>query len=298
MVNEISPKSSNHNGLAAARHSGERLPGYAVAGIVILVVAGALLAAGVSVIRMWFTPIMWTGYILFMDGLIRRRRGTSLLSDYPLEFGLLCIISIASWAIFEGYNVMLKNWHYVGLPDNMIVRTICYAWAFATISPGMFLTYEYLDCRLPGSSPKTPSRLPNAVFYGFVIFGAACMVIPFVWSSTWMSPLVWMSFAFLIDPLNGRRGERSFLTEFFTGHYRSMSLMFLAGALCGILWEFWNYWAITKWHYDVPYFGHIKIFEMPVLGFLGFMPFAVESYAIYIVIRKLIPIRRQVKYLG
>ncbi len=124
------------------------------------------------------------------------------------------------------------------------------------------------------------------------------MVTPFVWSSTWMSPLVWMSFAFLIDPLNGRMGERSFLTEFFTGHYRSMSLMFLAGALCGILWEFWNYWAITKWHYDVPYFGHIKIFEMPVLGFLGFMPFAVESYAIYIVIRKLIPIRRQVKYLG
>jgi len=53
--------------------------------------------------------------------------------------------------------------------------------------------------------------------------------------------------------------------------------------------EFWNFWAATKWEYHVPYLGHIKIFEMPVLGFLGFLPFAVESYAIYVFIRRLIP---------
>ena len=99
MVNEISPKSSNPNTLPGTRRHGANLPGYAFAGIAILVVAGILLIAGVSAIRMWFTPIMWTGYILVMDGLIRRRRGTSLLSDHPLEFGLLCVISIASWAL-------------------------------------------------------------------------------------------------------------------------------------------------------------------------------------------------------
>jgi hypothetical protein len=37
---------------------------------------------------------------------------------------------------------------------------------------------------------------------------------------------------------------------------------------------------------------------MPVLGFLGFMPFAVESFAIYVFLRRLIPIERQVRYLG
>ena len=77
-----------------------------------------------------------------------------------------------------------------------------------------------------------------------------------------------------------------------------MPILFLAGLICGVLWEFWNYWASTKWEYDVPYLGHIKLFEMPVLGFLGFMPFAVESYAIYIFVRRLIPIKRRVKYLG
>ena len=47
-------------------------------------------------------------------------------------------------------------------------------------------------------------------------------------------------------------------------------------------------WAISKWTYTVPYFGNVKIFEMPVLGFLGFPPFAIECWAIYIFCRSLL----------
>jgi hypothetical protein len=54
-----------------------------------------------------------------------------------------------------------------------------------------------------------------------------------------------------------------------------------AGAVCGALWEFWNYRALTRWTYTVPYLGDVKLFEMPVLGYLGFPPFALECYAVY-----------------
>jgi len=37
------------------------------------------------------------------------------------------------------------------------------------------------------------------------------------------------------------------------------------------VWEFWNYGA-NEMTYTVPFFGNVKIFEMPVLGFLGFPP--------------------------
>ena len=67
-----------------------------------------------------------------------------------------------------------------------------------------------------------------------------------------------------------------------------MFSLLASGLLCGFLWEFWNYWALSKWTYTVPYFGNIKIFEMPVLGFLGFPPFAVECWAIYILVRWLL----------
>jgi hypothetical protein len=52
-----------------------------------------------------------------------------------------------------------------------------------------------------------------------------------------------------------------------------------AGFLCGGLWEAWNLGARTKWIYSVPFFDELKLGEMPVLGFLGFPPFALECYA-------------------
>jgi hypothetical protein len=77
-----------------------------------------------------------------------------------------------------------------------------------------------------------------------------------------------------------------------------MWLLFAAGLLCGFLWESWNWLAVARWRYHVPYLGDVKIFEMPVLGYLGFMPFAVESFALYRFLRRLVPIRREVDYLG
>ncbi|MDH3215477.1 MAG: hypothetical protein OEN01_04190 [Candidatus Krumholzibacteria bacterium] len=294
MANKSTGGGSGSPGAGAER----RFPAYGVVGLLIMVVGEILLLSRFPFVAEWFTPIMWTGYILFVDGIIRRRRGTSLISKYPREFLMLAVISIGSWVIFEGYNVVLKNWRYVGLPENMVVRYIGYAWSFATISPGMFVTYELLEVMLPGAGRVEHPRLSNGVFYGFVAGGLICLIVPLVWPSTHMSPLVWIGFAFFLDPINGRLGERSFLSEFFTGRYRSMLIMFLAGLVCGILWEFWNYWATTKWEYNVPYLGHIKVFEMPILGFLGFLPFAVESYAIYVFVRRLVPIKRQVRYLG
>ena len=51
--------------------------------------------------------------------------------------------------------------------------------------------------------------------------------------------------------------------------------------MLGFLWEFWNYYAIPKWTYDIPFVGFFKIFEMPILGYLGYLPFALELYAMY-----------------
>ena len=56
--------------------------------------------------------------------------------------------------------------------------------------------------------------------------------------------------------------------------------LLLGGLICGGLWEFWNFWAYTKWLYTVPYFENLKWFEMPPLGFLGFPPFALECYVL------------------
>jgi hypothetical protein len=68
--------------------------------------------------------------------------------------------------------------------------------------------------------------------------------------------------------------------------------VFLAGNICGFLWEFWNYWAIPKWHYSIPWIGFFKIFEMPVLGYLAYGFFALELFAMYYFVISLIKYKK------
>jgi hypothetical protein len=41
----------------------------------------------------------------------------------------------------------------------------------------------------------------------------------------------------------------------------------------------WNYWSFPKWIYLIPYVDRPKLFEMPLLGYGGYLPFALEVYA-------------------
>ena len=98
-----------------------------------------------------------------------------------------------------------------------------------------------------------------------------------------MFPFVWVGLIFLLDPLLYRVGarEESFSGQAEKGDYSTLAQLFLAGMVCGLLWEFWNYWAGSKWIYSVPKLGFLKIFEMPLLGFFGFPFFALECYLGY-----------------
>jgi hypothetical protein len=114
-----------------------------------------------------------------------------------------------------------------------------------------------------------------------VAAGAVSIAVPLLFVSAWLVPLVWVGWALLLEPLNYRRGRPSWLADLALGDASRLLALLAAGAICGVLWEFWNYWAATRWTYSVPYLGSVKIFEMPVLGYLGFPPFTLECYAMY-----------------
>ena len=94
---------------------------------------------------------------------------------------------------------------------------------------------------------------------------------------------VWLGFIFLLDPINARLGGESLSLDWRVGRLdRSIESRCSSGLLCGVLWEFWNYWSRAKWHYTVPIMEHVKIFEMPVPGYLGFPAFALECFTMYV----------------
>jgi hypothetical protein len=270
------------------------------AGLAILVVSETGMLARVEPFWTWHTPIAWTGYILLLDGIIFRMRGSSWLTTHRSEFVFLAMVSIPLWVVFEGYNLLIRNWYYINLPENLFVRSFGYAWAFATISPGIFQTAELVALLRAsrfgeaGSTTRpSPVRLSTSdrrrsTFDSVsVAAGAAMLVLPFAWPSPYLAAPVFLGFIFLLDPLNARAGDESLLADARRGNYDRALNLLLAGVVCGGLWEFWNFWARAKWIYTVPILGDLKIFEMPVLGYFGFPPFALECFTMYVFVRRL-----------
>jgi hypothetical protein len=269
---------------------------YGYIGLAIIFVAEALLFAGNQFAGRWFTPIVWTGYILFSDALVFRVRARSLLTTDRIEFLIIIIVSITCWWLFEFYNAprfwrsdLELWWHYHNLEPNPYLRRFGYDWAFATIFPAMFLTAQLMTVTVFKKLRRFRSLyLPRAGLYFMIILGAIGAILPLVFFSVWLAPVIWLAFIFVIDPINYLRGWPSIIGDWQQGSCRRLFSLLSAGGICGILWEFWNYWALSKWTYTVPYLGSVKIFEMPVLGYLGFPPFAVECWVMYIFFRSLL----------
>lgn len=268
-------------------------PRYGIAGIVVMILAEGGLFSGISFVGIYFTPIVWTGYILFVDALVYSYRGKSFMKTRTREFALMLPWSIICWLVFEAYNLRLQNWHYRGLPENTMLRLLGYGWSFATIFPAVLITAEFIRLKLRFLPPKQQIPLSSSLLSFLIVVGAAMLLIPLLVSqetSTKLFGLVWVGFILLLDPINYLRGRESLLQDLSQGNPNRLYALLLSGLVCGVLWEFWNYWAIAKWEYSVPIsFVGPKLFEMPLLGYAGFLPFAVECFVMNEFLYTLVP---------
>lgn len=257
-----------------------------------MVVSQAATFAGIEPFHSWHTPLAWTGYILFADGLVWKRRGSSWLNDARAEFLFLAFVSIPIWIVFELYNkYSIHNWHYVGLPESLTLRYLGYAWSFATILPALFETGDLVSSLRDRRASDARTARPDAHRLGAaawiaVAAGAAMLLLPIAYPSQYLAAPVWLGFIFLLDPLNARAGAESILGDFRQGRYGRLVNLMAAGLVCGVLWEFWNYWAGAQWKYTVPILPELRIFEMPLPGYGGFPAFAVECFAMYVAVRR------------
>ena len=255
---------------------------YGLIGLFVIITAELLLLLKVKPVMIFFTPLVWTGYILFVDNLILKLQGESLIYNRRKEFFLMLPISVALWLVFEFYNLFLDNWHYINLPEKIWIRLIGYTWSFATIWPAILETAELFRALHIFDKIKIRERsISPKILKVSIALGAIFLIIPIAFPSRYLAVLVWLGFVLFLDPINYFFGTKSLFRDLEKGKLNILLSLVLSGLTCGLLWEFWNYWALSKWIYTVPILGNIKIFEMPVVGYLGFLPFAVECYIMY-----------------
>ncbi|MFQ5774611.1 MAG: hypothetical protein ACE5GS_08850 [Kiloniellaceae bacterium] len=249
--------------------------------------AGALQAAG-RWVAVNMTPICWTAFLFVLDGLLTRLdpvHGGSPARRRPVRFAVCYLTSIAVWLSMDWLNfAFMGAWSYHGLPEDLVHRYVGYFLAFGAISPAIFLSAEAyrrlgLD-RARGAPLAVGPRLRAlSVAAGLAFLAFVIIVRHPVGSLT-----LWLGWVLLLDPVNHRLGAPSLISDWARGRWgRTLALM-AAGLTCGLLWEFWNYWAAAKWTYDLAFLGpleHYRYFEMPWVGMLGFPPFALECWVVF-----------------
>lgn len=260
-------------------------------GLGILLLGALVFAVGVfGLVRdiLWiaqpFYAFAWWGYIFLLDGFIAMRRGNSLLTSRRHHFWPMFIGSVTFWYLFEALNLRYQNWYYVGAFQNIVNGYIFSAFAFSTVLVGMFETYEAVCTFNPWKNWRgTPRKFPAWVSYSWQALGATMAGLSILFP-TYLAPLIWGSLTFLVDPWNYRNGRRSVLRDFERRDWGTVARLLFAGLLCGLVWESMNFFAPQKWIYTVRGLENFKLFEMPLLGFLGFPALMMDGLAFYSVL--------------
>lgn len=285
--------------LASKIHS-KPLPWWFWFGLVITLIFWYLMWARpeqyIELVYFSFTPLWW-GFIILIDGLVYSRSGGySLMSNKPKQFAITIVVSAFAWFYFEYFNYFaLGNWYY---PNTVLIPSLdhatmvlIYMLAYTTVWPAVFEWYTLLQT-FPKLSTKYSNgpkiKLPGLLM---LLVGMSAILImvfipyPFFWA-LWIGPMLVFSGLLIILKVP------SPLSEMAKGNWSPLLLIALASIFNGFFLEMWNYGSThpvnpianpNYWVYDIPYVNVIHIFsEMPLLGYIGYMPFGVMVWIIYI----------------
>jgi hypothetical protein len=230
-------------------------------------------------------PLLWFGYIVVINALQFSRTGRCMLINQPKFLLKLFVLSAGFWWMFEYLNQFVHNWHYVGIAEAHTVMTVFWmTLAFSTVLPAVLGTYEYVS-----SFPQVKTAFANwsnipmvaSPLTGWLLFGVGSLGLLMIgiWPTV-LFPLLWISPLLLMVGIKHLRRDATVLTPLATGNWNPVVLSALAALICGGFWEMWNAYSLVHWEYAIPYVHTFTIFEMPVLGYAGYLPFGLECLAV------------------
>lgn len=240
----------------------------------------------------WFEPLqpftftpLWLGYVLVVNAWTFARTGRCLMRDQPRYFLMLFPLSAGCWWFFEYLNRFVQNWFYIGVGDFTPLEYFLNATVpFSTVLPAVLGTRDLLKSvqRVSAGLDRCrPVQIRNTkrIGRGLLLVAAAGLIGIGVWPN-YLFPLVWVAPLLVITALQMIRDEETMFSPLAQGDWRSVWLPALAALVCGFFWELWNYKSLAHWEYAVPFVQRFHLFDMPLLGYAGYLPFGLECVVV------------------
>ena len=232
-----------------------------------------------------FTPL-WLSYIVVVNAIAEWRYGECSIKDAPFRFFLLFPISALFWWLFEYLNRFVQNWHYLNATQNPWEYFLHASISFSTVLPAVLSTRDLLlksplikrACNyLPAF--KIRIQRPCLVAFFCILISCTCLFLIGIFPD-YLFFLIWICPLLIVIGIQGISGQRHIFSGTLKGEWEIVISSALSALICGFFWEMWNFYSFTKWEYMIPFVDRFHIFEMPILGYAGYIPFGLLCIAL------------------
>ena len=260
-----------------------RFPSWGVVGLLFIAVFWPLNWMLEGLRSHWGFFFLWLGYFFTVDGLLYIRKGKSLVSSRKAGVIWLFILSSPTWWIFEWMNRQVEFWSYQPpWPYGQASYVFFCSLNFSVVIPVVFATTQWIGTFKWIREWKRGIKLGGLPAHIWLIFllGWLMLFVGIMWPVLGLA-FVWMSLFFILDPINYWLGKPSLIARTTVGDWRTVFALWIGCLVCGFFWEMWNYYSSPKWIYHLPFLNSLRVFEMPLAGYLGYFPFSLELYALF-----------------
>lgn len=257
--------------------------------------------SGPKFITNWtLLPLFW-GAIIFFDGIVYYRTGgRSIINDRPQTLMAIAVCSIGGWAYFEYLNFFVKeNWYYpkgdLISTEQFMIYSLLGSSALLTIAFELYMLLESFP-RLAIKYTIGPKLVVGKKVWKLILFGSLLIMLLigifpnefffFIWLAPLMAFLAILQILDIWTPFTPIQEK---------GNWAPLVLMCLTYLIQGFFHETWNYFSALHlsnneivtynpgfWQYSVPYVNRFHVFEMPVLGFFGYLPFGLYCWVAWL----------------
>ena len=237
-----------------------------------------------------FTPL-WLCYILVVNGVCYRQIGRSMITHQTGLFLLLFPFSTLFWWGFEYLNRFVQNWYYLGTDYRGWTYVLFASISFSTVLPAVLSTRDWIrNCAWVRRgfqqwvilNVRRPKRL---AWICLLVSGLVSLVIG-VWPG-YCFAMLWLVPFVVITALLSLHDRVHMLSSLAKGDWQEIVSAAAAALLCGWFWEMWNIGSLAHWEYAIPYVHRFKLFQMPILGYAGYLPFGLECAAAGLILNTL-----------
>ncbi len=222
-------------------------------------------------LRDYTYPIVWWGILTLLDALNQRLHRYSMWRPSPARFfGIVLPASVLFWLLFELLNLAAPQWRYTGGLRTLAGQVLFGFVAFATVLPIVVEFWVLIAGEL--CLPEALGRWIATHRTALLSLAVVLLLVPLVNHVFWWNQGMWLAPA-LILVWFWRPGPCQPVRPF-------LASLALTGLATGLAWESLNWPSRTHWEYLIlPQAPHL--FQMPLLGYLGFIPFTFSALAAY-----------------